>query len=106
MFEQRWFHRPLFLYRVSKENETNNMPASNLAIVFGPSLMKTSEVLPPSLVDTDHQTRIVELLIMHATAIFGPPEPVLPKDYTVAPASAQSSRYSSNRYNGVCHKLA
>ena len=39
--------------------------------------------------DIDHQTRVVELLILHATAIFGPAESVLPKDYSL--------RYSANR---------
>ena len=38
--------------------------------------------------DIDHQTRVVELLVLHATAIFGPAESVLPKDYSL-------------RYNGT-----
>ena len=82
------------LNRVSRESEVNNMPASNLAIVFGPTLMRTSEgsASLSSLVDTDHQTRAVELLTVHASAIFGPPESVLPRDFTVAAA-----RYTSNR---------
>lgn len=62
------------LHRVAQHSDTNNMPATNLAIVFGPTLLKTSEGLASlsSLVDTVHQTRVVELLTTHAGAVFGP----------------------------------
>lgn len=48
----------------------------NLGIVFGPTLLRTSEgsASLSSLVDTVHQTRVIELLIDHAEAIFGPAE--------------------------------
>jgi len=67
------------LNRVAEQAETNNMPASNLAIVFGPTLLKTTEgsASLSSLVDTVHQTRVVELLTRHATTIFGPAESLL-----------------------------
>jgi len=67
------------LNRVAEQADTNNMPASNLAIVFGPTLLKTTEgsASLSSLVDTVHQTRVVELLTKHATTIFGPPELLL-----------------------------
>ena len=64
------------LARIARESEENNMPASNLAIVFGPALMRA-----PTLSDTELQNRAVELMILHATAIFGTPDSVLPKDY-------------------------
>ena len=68
-----------FQRRVAEQAEVNNMPASNLAIgeccpwkydncvlvsVFGPTLLKTTEgsASLSSLVDTVHQTRVVELL--------------------------------------------
>jgi hypothetical protein len=65
------------LKRVSGECESNNMPASNLGIVFGPTLLRTSEgsATLSSLVDTVHQTKVIELLIEHADIIFGPPDP-------------------------------
>lgn len=65
------------LKRVAAEQEANNMPASNLGIVFGPTLLRTSEgsATLSSLVDTVHQTKVIELLIEHADSIFGPPEP-------------------------------
>jgi len=67
------------LHRVAEQSETNNMPASNLAIVFGPTLLKTTEgsASLSSLVDTVHQTRVVELLTKHATTVFGPPESLM-----------------------------
>lgn len=60
------------LKRVSDHSEHNNMPPSNLGIVFGPTLLRTSEGTASlsSLVDTVHQTRIIELLINHAHEIF------------------------------------
>ena len=47
--------------------------------VFGPTLLKTTEgsASLSSLVDTVHQTRVVELLTRHATTIFGPAESLL-----------------------------
>eukprot|EP00095_Tigriopus_kingsejongensis_P002199 snap_masked-scaffold966_size75752-processed-gene-0.12 protein:Tk02199 transcript:snap_masked-scaffold966_size75752-processed-gene-0.12-mRNA-1 annotation:"minor histocompatibility protein ha-1" len=78
------------LNRVAKECEVNNMPASNLGIVFGPTLMRSADSatsLSPHM-DNDHQnsiikqqSRTIELLTLHACAIFGPPESVLPKDF-------------------------
>ncbi|XP_055945774.1 rho GTPase-activating protein 45-like isoform X3 [Argiope bruennichi] len=63
------------LYRVSEHSNHNNMPPSNLGIVFGPTLLRTSEgsASLSSLIDTVHQTRVIELLIMYAYEIFGPP---------------------------------
>ncbi|RWS14840.1 minor histocompatibility protein HA-1-like protein [Dinothrombium tinctorium] len=61
------------LKRIS-ENSENNMPPSNLGIVFGPTLLRTSEggASLSSLIDTVHQTRVIELLIMYASQVFGP----------------------------------
>ncbi|GIY92572.1 rho GTPase-activating protein 45, partial [Caerostris extrusa] len=63
------------LYRVSEHSNHNNMPPSNLGIVFGPTLLRTSEgsASLSSLIDTVHQTRVIELLITHAYEIFGRP---------------------------------
>jgi len=80
------------LHKISLKADINNMPASNLAIVFGPTLLRTSEgsASLSSLVDTVHQTRVVELLTKYATHVFGPAVSVLPRDY---------GRYASNREN-------
>lgn len=85
------------LNRVAMECEVNNMPASNLGIVFGPTLMRSADgasSLSPHL-DNDHQnaiikqqSRAIELLTLHANAIFGPPESVLPKDFAKYTKSA------------------
>ncbi|XP_059149401.1 rho GTPase-activating protein 29-like isoform X1 [Physella acuta] len=70
------------LLRVASHSEFNQMSASNLGIVFGPTLLRPLEgsASLASLVDTPHQTRAIELLITHAHSIFGPSE-----DYQVAP---------------------
>lgn len=61
------------LRRVADQQEENHMPASNLGIVFGPTLLRGSEgqASLSSLVDTVHQTRLVELLIMYCYELFG-----------------------------------
>nr|CAD7405418.1 unnamed protein product [Timema cristinae] len=55
----------LHLKRVSNHAGENSMPASNLGIVFGPTLLRTMEGGDPlsSLVDTMHQTRAIEIMI-------------------------------------------
>jgi hypothetical protein len=61
------------LRRVADQQEENHMPPSNLGIVFGPTLLRGSEGQSSlsSLVDTVHQTRLVELLIMYCYELFG-----------------------------------
>ncbi|KAA0198915.1 hypothetical protein HAZT_HAZT010778 [Hyalella azteca] len=62
----------LHLNRVAANHDVNNMPPSNLGIVFGPTLLRTAEgsASLSSLVDTVHQTRAVELLVEHAPSLF------------------------------------
>lgn len=63
------------LRRVSDQSAINNMPASNLGIVFGPTLLRTSDGgnSMSSLVDTVHQTRVIDLLITFSAEVFGSP---------------------------------
>ncbi|XP_043856667.1 rho GTPase-activating protein 29-like [Dromiciops gliroides] len=62
------------LNRVVQKAEENKMPASNLGIIFGPTLIRPrradAKVSPSSLVDYPHQARIVELLIAYYEKIF------------------------------------
>lgn len=63
------------LNRVAAEHEANSMTATNLAIVFAPTLMKTNKDIGLGAVDeTKHHARVIELLIVHAASVFGPPE--------------------------------
>ncbi|CAG5122062.1 unnamed protein product, partial [Candidula unifasciata] len=75
------------LHRVASHSEFNQMSASNLGIVFGPTLLRPLEgsTSLASLVDTPHQTRAIELLITHAHILFGPSEnfPVTPSQTPV-----------------------
>lgn len=59
------------LKRVADNHHENNMPSSNLGIVFGPTLLRTSDG-NSSLGDTIHQTRVIELLITFADDVFNP----------------------------------
>ncbi|RUS77643.1 hypothetical protein EGW08_014586 [Elysia chlorotica] len=70
------------LQRVADNADVNQMSASNLGIVFGPTLLRPLEgsASLASLVDTPHQTRAIELLVTHAHVVFGPSE-----DFQVTP---------------------
>ena len=55
------------LHRVATEYESNNMTASNLAIVFGPTLLRRNEdtTSMTQVLETIHQARAVELLTIY-----------------------------------------
>nr|XP_033494738.1 rho GTPase-activating protein 29 isoform X1 [Epinephelus lanceolatus] len=65
------------LHRVTEQSEENKMTASNLGIIFGPTLIKPrqadADVSLSSLVDYPYQALIVELLIRHYQMIFDTP---------------------------------
>uniref|UniRef100_A0A4W5JTA7 Rho GTPase-activating protein 29 n=1 Tax=Hucho hucho TaxID=62062 RepID=A0A4W5JTA7_9TELE len=71
------------LHRVTEQAEENKMTASNLGIIFGPTLIKPrqtdAEVSLSSLVDYPYQALIVELLIRHYQIIFDAPVSPLPR---------------------------
>ncbi|XP_048020356.1 rho GTPase-activating protein 29 isoform X1 [Megalobrama amblycephala] len=80
------------LHRVTEQSEENKMTASNLGIIFGPTLIKPrqldAEVSLSSLVDYPHQARMVELLINYHQMIFDVPlSPVSPTSPTASQAS-------------------
>lgn len=62
------------LGRVCDSSELNQMSASNLAVVFAPTLLKASDGAPSKdfLVDNQYLCRTAELLITNAKDIFGP----------------------------------
>ena len=59
------------LHRVASEYESNNMTASNLAIVFGPTLLRRNEdtTSMTQVLETIHQARAVELLTIYVQVI-------------------------------------
>ncbi|XP_034469671.1 rho GTPase-activating protein 29-like isoform X1 [Hippoglossus hippoglossus] len=62
------------LSRVNEQAEENKMTASNLGIIFGPTLVKPrqtdAEVSLSSLVDYPYQALMVELLVRHFHTVF------------------------------------
>ncbi|XP_034559376.1 rho GTPase-activating protein 29-like [Notolabrus celidotus] len=62
------------LNRVTEQAEENKMTASNLGIIFGPTLVKPrqtdAEVSLSSLVDYPYQALMVELLVRHFKTVF------------------------------------
>ncbi|XP_070296890.1 rho GTPase-activating protein 29-like, partial [Salvelinus sp. IW2-2015] len=62
------------LHKVTEQAEENKMIASNLGIIFGPTLVKPrqtdAEVSLSSLVDYPYQALMVELLVRHFQMIF------------------------------------
>ncbi|XP_054622882.1 rho GTPase-activating protein 29-like isoform X2 [Dunckerocampus dactyliophorus] len=67
------------LNRVAEQADENKMTASNLGIIFGPTLVKPrqadADVSLSSLVDYPYQALMVELLVRHFPAIFGTSPP-------------------------------
>ncbi|XP_045074678.1 nuclear pore complex protein Nup153 [Coregonus clupeaformis] len=68
------------LHRVTEQAGENKMTASNLGIIFGPTLVKPrqtdAEVSLSSLVDYPYQALMVELLVRHFQMIFDVASPV------------------------------
>lgn len=64
----------LYFHRVTELAEENKMTASNLGIIFGPTLIKPrqtdAEVSLSSLVDYPYQALMVELLVRHFQTVF------------------------------------
>ncbi|XP_009873386.1 PREDICTED: rho GTPase-activating protein 29 [Apaloderma vittatum] len=62
------------LHRVTEQSDENKMSASNLGIIFGPTLIRPRQtdatVSLSSLVDYPYQARIVEILIKYYEKIF------------------------------------
>ncbi|XP_051481049.1 rho GTPase-activating protein 29 isoform X2 [Apus apus] len=65
------------LHRVTEQSDENKMSASNLGIIFGPTLIRPRQtdatVSLSSLVDYPYQARVVELLITYYEKIFDVP---------------------------------
>ncbi|CAL8279228.1 unnamed protein product [Lota lota] len=72
------------LHRVTEQAEENKMTASNLGIIFGPTLVKPrqtdAEVSLSSLVDYPYQALMVEQLVRHFTVIFDRASPLSASD--------------------------
>ncbi|KAM4605158.1 rho GTPase-activating protein 29-like isoform 2-T2 [Polymixia lowei] len=79
------------LHRVTEQAEENKMTASNLGIIFGPTLVKPrqtdAEVSLSSLVDYPYQALMVELLVRYFHTIFDV-SPLSPSDLS---ATGQAS---------------
>lgn len=93
------------LNRVSERSDENKMTASNLGIIFGPTLIKPrqteAEVSLSSLVDYPYQALIVELLVRHYEMIFDTPLSPLPPSSPVGESSPLpiKSRLTSREKN-------
>ncbi|XP_051943520.1 rho GTPase-activating protein 29-like isoform X2 [Hippocampus zosterae] len=82
------------LNRVAEQAEENKMTASNLGIIFGPTLVKPrqaeAEVSLSSLVDYPYQALMVELLVRHFPLVFDAP-PSSESDAAAAAAAASQT---------------
>ncbi|XP_071000213.1 rho GTPase-activating protein 29-like isoform X1 [Oncorhynchus clarkii lewisi] len=84
------------LHRVTEQAEENKMTASNLGIIFGPTLVKPrqtdAEVSLSSLVDYPYQALMVELLVRHFQMIFDVASPVSSSSSSSSTADQTSTR--------------
>lgn len=55
------------LKRVVAHSSVNKMEARNLAIVFGPTLIRSGDDMFTMVTDMSHQCRIVESLLSHVS---------------------------------------
>jgi len=53
----------LFLFSVAGHSNKNLMAASNLGVVFGPTLMKSREETMAAIMNLKYQSIVIELLI-------------------------------------------
>ncbi|XP_035253691.1 GEM-interacting protein isoform X1 [Anguilla anguilla] len=68
-------HMVTHLHRVSENYEENKMSVGNLGIVFGPTLLRplvSGDMSMSTLLETSYQAQLVEFLITHHSALFGP----------------------------------
>uniref|UniRef100_A0A2R5L4R0 Putative spectrin beta non-erythrocytic 2 n=1 Tax=Ornithodoros turicata TaxID=34597 RepID=A0A2R5L4R0_9ACAR len=87
------------LKKVVAHSTTNKMEARNLAIVFGPTLVRTADnSMVTMITDMSHQCHITETLINYSDYIFSEPEangcsslPEIPLDMHTAPLSDTDS---------------
>ncbi|XP_015777163.1 PREDICTED: rho GTPase-activating protein 10-like [Acropora digitifera] len=63
------------LTRVAAHSNKNLMAASNLGVVFGPTLMKSREESMAAIMNLKYQSIVIELLINEFDKIFGPDTP-------------------------------
>lgn len=64
-------HLMMHLKLIVEHSDVNKMEARNLAIVFGPTLVRANDDNMVTMVtDMSHQCRIVETLIQHVSTIF------------------------------------
>lgn len=63
------------LTRVAENSGKNLMAASNLGVVFGPTLMKSKEESMAAIMNLKYQSVVIELLIKEFSTIFGPDSP-------------------------------
>lgn len=90
----------LSLFRVTERSEENKMTASNLGIIFGPTLIKPrqadTDISLSSLVDYPYQALTVELLIRHYQMLFDTPLSPLsgtsPSDVDIHPRLTQQEK--------------
>lgn len=67
--KRRLFINRSFFYRVSKRSGENRMTVKNLALVFGPTLMRDRDPNRDFL-DMSYKNAVVEYLILNAHSLF------------------------------------
>lgn len=92
------------LKKVVAHSETNKMEARNLAIVFGPTLVRTADnSMLTMITDMSHQCHITEALINYADYVFSPSDEATIPDLPVDVAALSDT--DSSVLLGNLHKV-
>lgn len=92
------------LKKVVAHSETNKMEARNLAIVFGPTLVRTADnSMLTMITDMSHQCHITEALINYADYVFSPSDEATVPDLPVDVAALSDT--DSSVLLGNLHKV-
>lgn len=60
-----------FMVMITRRSDKNKMIASNLAIVFGPNLLRSRNPSPSELAHTPHIIQLISVIINNCNSLFG-----------------------------------
>ncbi|KAI8142543.1 hypothetical protein BJV82DRAFT_669689 [Fennellomyces sp. T-0311] len=82
------------LDRVQQQNQENLMTTKNLAVIFGPTLMRNKDE-GLDIMDMNHKINSIEYILSHFSTLFADPTPVQQNHSSPLPSSARRNSLSA-----------